>query len=459
LLSGQGGFGSASILDNANRFAQQSDAIGTLQIIAAILVLYAPLVLIPFSFKLAGGAISAVMNAASGRAANLAGRAGKRVQASRENPSGFLGSRVQRGQNIRTQRRSDFAEKMKQNASGTSGMRSRLYRGAAKGVGGYNIEAKSSAVRAQTAKILNDQIATGRDEEIRGLTVDYKKGYAALEAEGRAKTVDGVRQYQSLGGAWVKEADVIAGHNRWGNDSFAQQAALSYEMRKAANDEQVAGISQNYGSLAKNSWGMSDNTAAGAFIGAGFENQNTHLEYKHTDALSGKLKADSFVDEAYEKKGSYPLSNMSAHTAKQLMNAYNAPDATPERKEKIRAISETFMQRGLGGSRQVGMAGEGDAAVPIQQPIPPELMAQQAQQQQQAAAQNVSGGVLLDPQTGRPQPQGQPRGAAPPSGYFGASGAAHVNEAFYELANLTGVVRDGGNPGAPGKSTPGAKQK
>lgn len=105
LSSAAGGSGAAvmtaSMVDNFDRFAQTSDAIGTVQIIAAILVLYAPLVLIPFSFKLAGGAMSAVMNAASGRAANLAGRAGQAVQKTRQDPNSYLGSRRLRAQQNR----------------------------------------------------------------------------------------------------------------------------------------------------------------------------------------------------------------------------------------------------------------------------------------------------------------------------------------------------------------------
>lgn len=71
-----------SILNPASliNFAQsggQSDAQATLQIIAAILVIYAPLVLIPFAFKFAGGAIGAVMNAAQNSTAGKRGQLAK----------------------------------------------------------------------------------------------------------------------------------------------------------------------------------------------------------------------------------------------------------------------------------------------------------------------------------------------------------------------------------------------
>lgn len=85
----------ASMFDQGYRFAQ-SDAIGTVQIIVAILVLYAPLVLIPFAFKLAGGALATVMNLANGQARKSAGSLGGRIQKNRQDPNTWLGSRRER---------------------------------------------------------------------------------------------------------------------------------------------------------------------------------------------------------------------------------------------------------------------------------------------------------------------------------------------------------------------------
>jgi hypothetical protein len=95
LLTSASGSGSGSMIPNFYvAQASQSDAVGTVQIIVAILVLYLPLVLIPFAFKLAGGAISAIANAATGRAGNLAGRAGQAIQKSRQDPTSYLGKKT-----------------------------------------------------------------------------------------------------------------------------------------------------------------------------------------------------------------------------------------------------------------------------------------------------------------------------------------------------------------------------
>lgn len=61
------------------------------QAIAAVVVAFAPLVMIPFAFKLAGGAIAAISSAASGQASNLSGRTRQGLQKWRSNPNSLAG--------------------------------------------------------------------------------------------------------------------------------------------------------------------------------------------------------------------------------------------------------------------------------------------------------------------------------------------------------------------------------
>ena len=344
-------------------------AVGTAQIITAILVVYAPLVLIPFAFKFAGGAMGNLMDLAGKRAQGLSARASE---------SGALKGRRERArqdlQGGMIQRRADWADRLKGQANSGGVGKKRLYRGLAGAVGGYNIEAQASAFRAARAKELNDQIATGRDEEIRGLTVNKRTANAgawrtAAAADGytygdndlRRQDSSGNIEYKTLGGAWVSEANVDAGFNRWGGDTFAQQAALSYEMRKAMTNEEVGGISERYADLATGAWGNNEGQARGGFIGAAFENQNQHLEFKYTDAMTGKLDGDKFSEEIYQKRGSYPLAQMSAHTIDQLRESHKNGDANTKR--KVEAIAETFMTRYGGGGGVAGMEGD----IPITQ--------------------------------------------------------------------------------------------
>jgi hypothetical protein len=294
----------------------------------AIVAVFIPYFMIPFAFRFLGGAIATLGGFFNDRQKGL-------IDSSRKWAATKGAQNRDRGVNRwQLQKRSEFAGRMQDRSSKSkSGFSKFAYRRLGSTVGGYNVEASMSARQAQEAKIINDQIATGRDDEIRGLTVNRKAARAqmaqdllnnpaATEGDLWKKEADGTIKYKSLGGAWIDEAAVDEGHRRWGNNQFAQQAALSYEMRKAMTNEQVEGISSRYQSLAKDQWGMTDRQAGGAWIGAGFENQNQHLEYKNT-SWKGQRDGSKLVQEMYEKKGSYPLSQMSAHTITALREEHN----------------------------------------------------------------------------------------------------------------------------------------
>lgn len=398
-----------------------------------ILAFIAPLFFIPATFKYGLGVFGNIAGVINDRSRGLFDRQ-KKYRAQKRAESG---ERV--GRQV-LQKRGDIVRGLNRAASNQN--RGRLTKGAlrlgAAGVGGYNVEAALSARNASVAKELNDQIATGDDSSIRGLSVNkaiadrggnavLRKWNASTGTYTGASEADALKrvneqgrvQYKTLGGAWVNEADVDEGHSRWGKDSFAKQTSLSYEMRKAMTDGQVQGITNRYQDLAKEAWGLSDTQAGSAWIGAAFENQNQHIEYKNTDhdyaynAATqsygpGKVNAKKLASEVYEKKGSYQLSQMSANTIKRLGEAYSELDAavvanpadveSAQAKQKIQAVAETFMSR-YGSSGAGGVQGMVED-VPILQGGQP------------GGGQNF--------QTNTP-------------------GAAHVAEAVRELAVQTGV--------------------
>lgn len=354
--------------------------------ILAIMLYFAPYFMLPYAFKLAGGLMSTIFGLANDRGRGAFDRMkkfrgnqmGKRMQ--------HRGNRINRAT---TERQASLQRAMKARASRSSGVRKVLYGAGAGALDGYqgNLEARMSAMQAAGSKELNDQIATGMDDEIRGLTVNKRAALAdgfdatqAADAQGNKysknrlyrETSNGTRQYKTLGGAWVDEAAVDRGHKRWGSDTNAQQAALSYEMRKANSEDDVENISSRYATLATGAggWGMTDTQAVGAWIGSAFENQNQHIEFKKTDWATGELGSSgyqSLVDEVYEKKGSYPLSQMHSRTIERLKQAHDdaqqiinsgqiqgsdgslRPATTQEievaedRQRKLRSIAETFM--------------------------------------------------------------------------------------------------------------------
>ncbi len=329
----------------------------TLSLIVAFLLQFLPLLAIPFTFRFASGML--------GRAYDLANNAGQQINkladTRREHAKRDYRSQEQASRARIYHGMQDFGQRHQ----GPLGIGKRASRRIARVAGGYNIEALMSAGRAEKAKELNDQIATGRDEEIRGLTVNKRWALANGEdgVDYRTRS-DGTREFKSLGGAWVAEQDVDAGHSRWGADQFAQQTALSYEMRKAITEEDAGRVAANYQHIATGpgGWGMSQGEAGGAFKGAAFENQNQHVEYKYT-GMDGKLSdAHGFVDEIYNNRGSYNLAQMNSHTIEQLKNAHTAAvqSGDVDQQQKIAAIAETFMHdSSMGGGRVVpGEGGE-----------------------------------------------------------------------------------------------------
>ncbi len=404
-----------SLQSGSNFFAGHLDRV--IALVVAFLLQFIPLLLIPFAFRFASGALKRVYDVATGTGARINEAVKPRKQQAKADYQAQA-----------LARRGDLYHKL----NGRGGAVGRF---AARRVGGYNIEAALSAGRAEKAKQLNDQIATGRDEEIRGLSVNKKWamrqaafGAVQTDADGKRFRTNGqVREYldgndnvtkrdfMSLGGAWINENDVDAGHARWGKDTFAQQASLAYEMRKAQSEGQLKNLATNYKNVAQGAggWGNTDSEAAGSWIGAAFEHQNQHLEYKYTDWQTGNLsKADDYVDEIYEKKGSYPLAQMSSNSIERLITAYNDPSADDTRRQKIASIAESFMHEFGAGGQQIG-----EATGQEQRPI-------------------IT--TADDEVSGRKQASVQ--------------GAAHVAERVRELAVLTGRY----NPGAPPPGTPPA---
>lgn len=363
-----------------------------------------------------GQMLGGIMGMMSGAAYKMAGAAKAPIDKARQQEGAMHRERTYGRRLLSAQAQAQRGLKSMSTQVGSNTMLGRALRGAGRAVGGYNLEARMSQRQAAVAKELNDQIATGMDDEIRGLSVDKASALRGQEGVDWQRTANGGRQFKTLGGYWVDEAAVDEGHRRWGHDHYAQQAALSYEMRKANSEDDVNRISSRYQSLAKGAWHMTDTEAKGAWIGAAFENQQQHIEFKKTNWENGDVNYDSLADEIYEKKGSYPLAQMHSRTIERLKQGYkNAQDIVAgvvpgdvnqarERMMKIEAITETFMNEYGGGGG--------------------------------------AGGYQIDPATGQPiafTPQrGAQQQAAPQPG--GASGANQPSQPAYRVANTPGAA-------------------
>lgn len=400
----------AYTLDWANATSGPVEAIAGIMSVVALII---PLFLIPFAFKIAGGVI--------GQVANLASTATKKAQ-----ELGYFKHGRERAQlkakGLSLQRKQNtYANLQKAASNNKNGFLKRKGAGLlAKSISGYNLEAEMSSERSRVGKEMGDQIGAGVDQQVRGITVNKTLAKSRGELNAANKFNNGLMriekdaagnkivQYKSLGGGWVNEAEVDAGQARWGKSTFAQQFALSYEMSKATTEEQAQDLSNNYSAVATGpgGWGNTGNQAGGSWVGASFQNQNQHLAYKHTNwdtgsfiDSNGKSRSEGFVDEIYEKKGSYPLAQMSSFTIEKLKQAY-AASSNDDEKKKIAAIAETFMHEMSSGG-QIGVT-EGDNSQPIINP---------------------------DGTPGRRQ--------------AGSAGSAHVAERVRELAVMAGVYGAG----------------
>jgi hypothetical protein len=420
------------IFQSAN---QGGSAVGIVKIITGVLVIYAPLVLIPFAFRFAGGAMGRLASLATTGASKLSNVGA--IKNRRE-----LAKRDLR--NMSVQRRADLADRLKTAGSRQAnrdgeplrglrgGLRrhgvNRAYRGLAGAVAGTNIEAQASALRGNMSKEMNEQINTGRDEEIRGLSVDKQRIDMLRKQDlGQGEEwrygEDGSLQYRSLNGnAWIKEADVLAGYSRWGNDEYAKQTALSYEMRKANSTEETERIRTNFQSLATGSWGMDPNIATGVLKGAGFENAGKHLQFKHMKA-NGEVDHKEMIKEIYESKGAYSLAQMSSGMMDELVKASTMDNLDPVAKDQLASITETFMHD---AATRGGQIGELEGGIPVSGPME---------------------GMIEIPRAGS---EGATR-------MFNASGAGSVNEKLYELAKNTTRLSRPPDPAKP-YSEPDSKQ-
>lgn len=394
-----------------------------------------PFFLIPATFKYGLGVFGNLGGMINDKSRGFFDKQRKR----RQEKYGFIGNKAS---NYSTAKRADWTSRLQSNAEGKNAFTRRAMGAAGSVIGGYNIQARASAAQASVAKEIKDQIATGDDTEVRALTAR------------KFTNDDGTTEWRTLTGKKVDEAAVNRAKGRWGNDFFAQQAALSYEMSKASKEHEIQNVANGYTDLAKNQWKMTDNQATSAWIGAAFENQNSHLEYKQmrartetdekgntriiaADANGGGGMAlgrgagsyDAFVDEIYDKRGSYNMAQMGSNTVEELKQAY-AHAADVHREATAEA---TAAQADPSLSQQ-----QRDAATRTAQ-----QKAQKAQDRQQKLAaiaetfmhESGRGGTVGQTEDGVPisvPGSGGTRQASTP-------GAAHVAERVRELAVLTGV--------------------
>ncbi len=295
---------------------------GIAKIVTGIIVIYAPLFLIPFAFRFAGGAMSTLVKAASG--------AGDRMA-----KSGFVKSRRefygQANKDTMTRARAEAYRRASSSADQNAGLRGRSAAWRARKISGYrsDILDREADLNKRQSEAQAAVSGNGDDSLVRAYTVnkslaDGQKTEGDLwrykrDANGVST---GAKEYRSAGGSWQSESSVTEAQRKYGSRNVSQlQQSLAYEMRKAATQEQQDSVVRNFAETA-DAWGMSENQTNGAWIGAGFANQDSNLQWKHgrwsRDSATGEMKMAaneaSIIKEMDEKKGSYEAGRMNADT-------------------------------------------------------------------------------------------------------------------------------------------------
>lgn len=325
---------------------------GTAQVITAILVVYAPLALVPFAFKFAGGAIGAIY----GTASNLASRGAAGISG-----SGFMkGRREYFGQRAADARLQNRAQQFRSlNARADRG--NRLAGFAAGRLNGYrnDILAREAEMQGRKGKEFNDTISSGDDTQIRAYSAnlrqaDRDRANGVGEGQTWRTNAQGQLEVQSAAGKWVSRQAAVQARQAYGeNNTAAYQASMAYEMRKATTQEEHDALISNFATGAAER-GMTADQANGVWIGAAFANQNEDRQWKYNSwsrddngQFSHKVNGLGLMTEIDERQGSYASSMQNADTwttmGQEVTRARQVVDGQiPSNAEEMQQAQETL---------------------------------------------------------------------------------------------------------------------
>jgi hypothetical protein len=265
-------------------------------LLAGLIAMFAPLALIPFSFKFAGGAMTAIYGAlTTGR-----GKLSEMNAYKRQREKAKMNWQEQKTLANTSIRRKDL-ESLKTNQQRLDTLRNKAdlaKRGGPaltateetelKGLERIATRAHRSAKRVGLDYLMREaEINKRRGEEAR-LNIDFGDDelYRAATAQ---QDEDG--KWRSLAGKEFSEEAVMSARKQVGNNQFILQQALAHEMSKAQYEQDYDHIAANFGRLQKQ-MGISDETMNSALIGAGFMQKGKSLQWKH---MSNKTQADGSV--------------------------------------------------------------------------------------------------------------------------------------------------------------------
>lgn len=305
------------------------NTIGGLTGVMAVISQFIPLAMIPFSFKLAGGALAGIGNFMTGHAG---GSVKQLIQGSKDDPD----SRINWAK-----RKHDLAKFSRKEAaiSAMDGFSNRrksrvgklLGRSMARSYGDLAyMERKRARINKEDAE-LAAFTNTGPDSTLRALSVNKRYAMAHNnDTPGNPlwRWKDGVengeREFRTLGGGWVKESAIDAAHRAYGGDQAMLQRALTYEIGKASTETDNELVNQHFPAIAR-SFGLNEEQAQSVMTGSGYEMQQRSLQYKHTKIKDGTATVDhdKLTEDWYYNKASYGAAQLNAQSWRELGAGYD----------------------------------------------------------------------------------------------------------------------------------------
>jgi len=359
--------------------------IGAAGFFVSLIMVVAPLVLIPFAFKIAGGLLGKIHEFASGASKRI-GESGA-LKRRKEHSS-------QQWNDRKLQARDKIYDKLQTGGRGSQWTARRF-------AGQRNIKAEVSEMKARIGKEMEAQNATGDDTEQRAFTVNMawalKQGVEGEDWKIDEKT--GKRVFKTLAGKWVTEASVRAAHARWDGNQGAMDWSLAHEMDKATTQEEQDRVRAQYDNLTTGDtavWRMTKEQSGSVWLGAAYAKQNVNRQWKYyAPNEDGKLEltqdgALRLIRDVDEKQGNYQMSMNNADTwttmTKSMLDATAKIDeleAKPrqdltDKEQTILLTAHETLERGariahsleVSSGAGLGVGNVGEDGTPTYVPIP-----------------------------------------------------------------------------------------
>jgi hypothetical protein len=315
-----------------------SGPIGTFADFISIIALFVPLFLIPYSFRLAGGVLGKFHDFAT----SARQRGQEAIKGNANDPSSWrnmtkrkLSNRnlahreraVNRGISMQKSNRSPFGRVAGGALAGTAGL------------GNYQL--RRSQKNKEASELVQAQVATGNDSSVRSIFAQKMKYRDNnLDAEGKGRPQEGY-----FGPSAKRDADgyVVGKHapefsefevrkarSSAAHDSSFYQAAYTYEIGKAGDDQELDNMrTANAANIQASP--LLRQESIGIVKGSGFAHVQSRREMKHEDLDldSGNYSRSSlpFTREVAENVSNWSLGNMRTSTLKAEQDDYKAARA------------------------------------------------------------------------------------------------------------------------------------